>query len=178
MINFINQANLSRKINKADLFKFIVKLAQDTASHNAPHWGLFLIVGNFALVSYKLEQYIQLTTNDLDGHYVAYGSKAFKDIFIENCKKNIDGAFILDTASGQLLGNRVLYLDLKSEISEERGARHHASASASLDSNIEFIITVSEETLNVRLYNDGKVESSEEVGVQQLGLESIAEDTL
>jgi hypothetical protein len=164
MIDYTNQVNLSRKVNKGDLFKAIVKMAKETHEKGGPHWGLFLIVGNFALSAYKLDKYIQLTANSFDGHVVGYGTKQFKDALLQNRLANSDGAFVLDTASGQLLGDRVLYLDLKSTVSEERGARHHAAASASIDSNVEFVVTVSEETLTTRLYVDGKVESQEEIG--------------
>lgn len=77
--------------------------------------------------------------------------------------KYSDGAFILDSASGQLLGNRVLYLDLKSDVKEEKGARHHAAASVSKDEHIDFVITVSEETLTARMYVGGSVDDSFDV---------------
>jgi DNA integrity scanning protein DisA with diadenylate cyclase activity len=176
MIDYTNQINLSRKVNKNDLFKFVAKMAKETYQKQEKRWGLFLIVGNFALTAYKLDKYLQLTANALDGHVVNYGTKQFKELLMANRASNADGAFILDTASGQLLGDKVLYIDLKSEINEERGARHHAAASASIDANVEFVVTVSEETLTARLYVDGKVESQEEVASSQL--EEEAEDGL
>jgi DNA integrity scanning protein DisA with diadenylate cyclase activity len=169
MIDYTNQVNLSRKINKSDLFKLISKLAQETFDKGGPRWGMFLIVGNFALAAYKLEKYLQLTGNDLEGHVVTYGTKAFKEVFVENRSKNSDGAYVLDSASGQLLGNRVLYIDLKPEVNEERGARHHAAASASIDANVEFVVTVSEESLTTRLYVDGKIESQHEIETEASG---------
>ena len=177
MVDFTNQINLSRKVNKSDLFKLVSKMAKETHEKGGEYWGLFLIVGNFALTAYKLEKYIQLTANSLDGHVITYGTKQFKDVLLANRATNSDGAFILDSASGQLLGDRVLYLDLKSSVCEEKGARHHAAASASIDLNVEFVVTVSEETLTTRLYVDGKVESQEEINVVEPELE-VEEDVL
>jgi DNA integrity scanning protein DisA with diadenylate cyclase activity len=165
MIDYTNQINLSRKMSKMknDLFKFISGLAQNTYVNEHKKWGLLLIVGNFAPTSYQLERYLQLGENELDESVIMYGTKPFKDAIRKH--KNSDGAFMLDSASGQLLGNKVLYLDLKSEVKEEKGARHHAAASVSKDSNIDFVITVSEETMATRLYENGKVEESQEVHI-------------
>lgn len=161
MIDFTSQINLSRKLSKmkTDIFKFVSELAQKDAADNRA--GLLLIVGNFAHNDYKLEKFIQLGTNDLEGHPIVYGTKAFKDALEKF--RFVDGAFVLDSSSGQLLGNRVLYTDLKQTVEEDRGARHHAAASASLDPHIDFVVTVSEEDGAARLYVGGKVEEQQDI---------------
>ena len=176
MIDYTKQINLSRKLSKVrqDLFKFLSGLAQETFDEAAMRWGILLIVGNFAPVSYKLDRYIGLGDSDISEHVVMYGTRAFKDA-IKNFR-NSDGAFVLDSASGQLLGNRVLYLDLKDDVSEEKGARHHAAASVSKDEGIDFAITVSEETLTTRLYESGVVSESEDVKFPVEEGETVEED--
>lgn len=167
MIDYTNQINLSRKISKlkSDLFAFCGELSQENYNVGGKPFGLFLIVGNFAPSSYKLERYMQLGDNELGGQAIMIGTKAFKDA-IRNHKYS-DGAFILDSASGQLLGNRVLYLDLKSDVQEEKGARHHAAASVSKDEHIDFVITVSEETLTTRMYENGSVDDSTDIATPE-----------
>lgn len=166
MIDYTNQINLGRPMHKlqTELFELVAAMAKETREKGEKHWGLLLIVGHFAAVDYKLERYVQLGDNDLEGHPIMYGTKAFKEALTKHARvRQTDGAFLLDSASGQLMGNRVLYIDLKPQVQEERGARHHAAASASLDACVDFVITLSEETLTTRLYSDGTTLESREV---------------
>ena len=61
----------------------------------------------------------------------------------------------------------MLYLDLKSDVKEEKGARHHAAASASKDEHIDFVVTVSEETLTTRMYENGSVDDSIDIEIPE-----------
>lgn len=160
MIDYTSQINLSRKLSKMkqELFKFVAGMAE-LGHLSGDRFGLLLIVGNFA--HGKLLHYTQLGTNDCEGHAIMYNTKAFREML--ESKKHADGAFILDSLSGQLLGNRVLYMDLKPDMQEERGARHYAAASASKDENVDFAITVSEEDGAVRLYVKGAVEEQQDI---------------
>jgi len=163
-IDYRSQVALAPDIQpQEDLPRYLFALASEVAKrwHREDRYvGALLIVGSFASARRCCASGMRQLGkgNPLAGVFISADSPEFAEMLANADSAFGDGAVVIDV-TGQVLGaGAYLVVDHpEAEIPEEGGSRHLAASSASIRPDINAVVTISEESLRVRLFVGGRI---------------------
>lgn len=154
-VDYSYQFNLVREKVEQKIFAMMCEISKRLHEENSKT-GILVVLGAFnASPDYQVPGMRLLGSNSIE-KYINVMFPQFEETVLKIFESGNDGAIIVDQ-SGQLLGTGV-YLtvdDPSVDIPEGAGTRHISAASFSTRDDVVATLTLSEETLAVRLWKNG-----------------------
>lgn len=160
-VDFSLQFNLAKNNEKIErcIFESLRDVAKSVAEGKSTKLGALIVLGDFEKFGPRTKGMVQMKPkqNPVES-LIMLENENGPSIIREFSGTGFDGAMIVDK-TGQIIGAGVyLVIDQPMlETPEDCGTRHKAAASFSKRADVISVLTLSEETNTVRIWQDGKV---------------------
>jgi DNA integrity scanning protein DisA with diadenylate cyclase activity len=177
-IDFSMQFSFAKNNERVErcIFESLQKLAKEVTTGKQDAIGSIIVLGDFEKFGPKVDGMVQMKPkqNPIESLKM-FDSLHGNDYIKEFSESPFDGAIIVDK-TGQIVGAGVYLVvsDPTLDTPEDCGTRHKAAASFSRRNDVISVLTLSEETNTVRIWQHGKIK---EVYRTTDGMTDTAKDT-
>lgn len=161
LIDFSMQFSLAKNNERVErcIFESLQDIAKEVVSGTQKPLGAIIVLGDFEKFGPKIEGMVQMKpkqnpVESLKVFDVQHGPAYIREF----SSSPFDGAIVVDK-TGQIIGAGVYLVvsDPTLDTPEDCGTRHKAAASFSRRNDVISVLTLSEETNTVRIWQNGKI---------------------